>query len=102
MKIIVGKIDVTKINKARLFPGKNGAKYLDFVMIEGEQEDRFGNHFMVVEAVSKEERERGVKGPILGNGKYAGGKKSMPPTPKVKPAETVEGVPFPSDDDVPF
>ena len=99
MKIIVGKIDVTKINKARLFPGKNGAKYLDFVMIEGEQEDRFGNHFMVVEAVSKEERERGVKGPILGNAKHAGGRRTQAPTGNTAPATS--GTPV-EEDDVPF
>ena len=104
MKIIVGKIDVTKISKARLFPGKNGAKYLDFVMMENDEPDRFGNDFMIVEGVSKEERAQGVRGVILGNGKYPQGRKvERPPSrPPSTRAETVAGVEFPADDSVPF
>ncbi len=71
MNMITVKIDVTKVDKARLFEGKNGAKYLDLVLIES-QSDRYGNDFMVVQSVTKEERLAGVKGAILGNGKHLG------------------------------
>lgn len=66
--LITAKLDVTKIEKARLFPGKNGAKYLDIVLIPT-TDDRYGNTHMVVQAVTKEEREAGTRGPILGNAK---------------------------------
>ena len=59
-------IDVNKIDKARLFKGKKGT-YLDCVLIETPNSE-YGD-YMVVESVSKEEREQGVKGTILGNGK---------------------------------
>ena len=77
MKIILGKMDVTKIDKARLFKGTKGI-YLDFALMEHDHPDQYGNDFMVVQSVSKEERLKGVKGAILGNGKYAGGKKTQP------------------------
>jgi hypothetical protein len=67
-------INVVKIDKKRLKEGKNGAKYLDCVLIDTPN-DKFGNDFMVVESVSKEERESGVRGAIIGNGKdYSKGK----------------------------
>lgn len=59
-------INVDKINEDRLFKGEKG-KYLDMVLIE--RTDDYGNDYMVVQSVSKEERERGVKGNILGNGR---------------------------------
>jgi len=63
---MVGKIDVTKIDKARLFQGKNGARYLDVALIETPN-NQYGDSHMIVQSVSKEEREAGVKGAILGN-----------------------------------
>lgn len=64
---ILAKIDVTKIEKARLFRGAKGT-YLDLVIIEKKSD--YGD-FMICQSVTKEEREKGIKGPILGNGKYA-------------------------------
>ena len=60
------KIAVNKIDKERLFRGKN--VYLDCTtFIDIDQKDQYGNNGMVTQDVSKEEREQGVKGPILGN-----------------------------------
>jgi len=59
-------INYDKIDKARLFPGQKGT-YLDMVLIE--RNDQYGNNYMVVQSVSKEEREQGVRGEILGNAK---------------------------------
>ncbi len=64
---VSGKIDVMKIEKERLFIGKNGAKYLDFTFFLNDEPDQYGNNGMITQDVSKEEREQGVKGPILGN-----------------------------------
>jgi len=97
MATIILKIDVTKIEKARLFPGKNGAKYLDVVMIETPN-NQYGDSHMLVQSVTKEEREKGIKGPILGNAKTLGGpSQSRPTTP------TPDGEPkFKDTDDIPF
>ncbi len=63
------KIDVTKIDKARLFKGAKGT-YLDAsVFIDLDNTDQYGNHGMITQQVSKEERDQGIKGNILGNGK---------------------------------
>ena len=61
------KIDVLKIEKARLFRGAKGT-YLDCtVFIDLDEADQYGNHGMVTQDVSKDERQADVKGPILGN-----------------------------------
>ena len=61
------KIDVTKIEKARLFSGSKGT-YLDLTtFIDTDNEGQYGDHGFISQSVSKEEREQGVKTPILGN-----------------------------------
>jgi hypothetical protein len=64
--MIFAKIDVTKINKARIFEGKKG-KYLDLVLLY--EPDDFGNTGKVRQSISKEERDRGVKGEEIGTWK---------------------------------
>lgn len=60
-------VDVTKIDKARIINGKKG-KYVDMqAFIDLDEQGQYGDNGMVVQAVSKEERQAGVKGPILGN-----------------------------------
>jgi hypothetical protein len=61
------KIDVTKIDKARLFKGEKGT-YLDLTtFIDTEQEGQYGDHGFISQSVSKEEREQKIQTPILGN-----------------------------------
>ena len=61
------KINVSEIDKARLFAGQKG-KYLDAtVFIDLDQLDQYGNSGMITQDVSKEEKQQGVKGNILGN-----------------------------------
>lgn len=61
------KIDVSKIDKARLFQGQKGT-YLDAtVFIDVDQLDQYGNSGMITQDVTKEEKQQGVKGNILGN-----------------------------------
>ncbi len=60
-------IDVTKIEKARLFKGAKGT-YLDCTaFVDLDEQGQYGDNGMVVQSVSKDERQQGVKGPILGN-----------------------------------
>lgn len=61
------KIDVSKIDKNRLFKGAKGV-YLDAtVFIDLDQLDQYGNSGMITQDVSKEEKQQQVKGAILGN-----------------------------------
>lgn len=61
------KLDVTKIDKSKLFQGQKGT-YLDAqVFIDTDELDQYGNSGMITQAVSKEEKQQGVKGNILGN-----------------------------------
>lgn len=61
------KIDVSKIQKERLFRGAKGV-YLDATcFIDLDEKGQYGDNGMVTQDVTKEEREAGTKGPILGN-----------------------------------
>ena len=74
------KIDVNKIDKARLFKGEKGT-YLDLTtFIDTDQVDQYGNNGFISQSTSKEEREANVKTPILGNCKvfYGGSQQSAP------------------------
>ncbi len=71
MSNISVSINVSNIDKSKLYQGKKG-QYLNLTLIEKKTD--FGD-YMVVQDVSKEEREAGVRGAILGNGKFFGKKK---------------------------
>jgi len=61
------KLDVSKIDKQRLFKGQKGV-YLDAtVFIDLDQLDQYGNSGMITQDVTKQEKDNGVKGNILGN-----------------------------------
>lgn len=83
--IIKVKLDVSKIDKTKLFKGEKGI-YLDATIIlkEDQPADSYGNHGMIVQDVTKAEREAGQKGPILGNVKIMGGEKK---SEEVKPVQ---------------
>lgn len=59
-------IDVTKIDKEKLFKGEKGT-YLDCVLIPTPNSPY--SDYMIVQDTTKEEREAGIKGTILGNAK---------------------------------
>jgi hypothetical protein len=83
------KIDVSKIDKSKLYNGKKGT-YLDATLFLNDQVDQYGNHGFIVQSVSKEERESGVKGTVLGNVKI------------FQKAEQSENQNTGSDNDLPF
>jgi len=61
------KINVSQIDKMRLFKGSKG-NYLDAtVFIDINELDQYGNSGMITQDVKKEEKQQGVKGNILGN-----------------------------------
>jgi hypothetical protein len=77
MKMIKLKIDVTKIDKSKLFKGAKGT-YLDAVVFLKDEADQYGNNGMIVQSVTKEEREQGVKGVILGNAQLGAPSQQQP------------------------
>ena len=89
-------INVSLINKERLFQGKKG-QYLDLVLIETPNSE-YGD-YMAVESISKEERDAGNKGTILGNGKII--VKRDPTNHNTPPDATVNDGDT-GDDDLPF
>lgn len=61
------RIDVSKVNKARLFQGEKGL-YLDLTtFIDLDNQDQYGNNGFIAEAVSQDERQQNIQGTILGN-----------------------------------
>jgi hypothetical protein len=98
------KIDVSKIEKVRLFKGAKGT-YLDAtVFIDLADLDQYGNSGMITQDVSKDEKTQGVKGPILGNCKVfwsdAGQAPQHAPAPQQAPA--AGGFDDDFSDDIPF
>ena len=93
------KIDVTKIDKARLYQGKKGT-YLDAtVFIDTDNPSQYGDNGMIAQSVSSEERQQGVKGNVLGNCKvfYTGESAPQPaPAPQAAPGgfDDFEDCPF--------
>ena len=72
--MILAKLNVSLIEKERIFQGKKG-KYLDLVFMENRGDpDEYGNDGFIAHSMSKEEREAGKKGKILGNWKHLGQK----------------------------
>lgn len=86
------KIDVTKISKDRLFKGEKGT-YLDATILMRDEPDQYGNCGMIVENISKEEREAGIKGAILGNVKWLQAKAVSSPVNTAAP-EPIDDLPF--------
>jgi hypothetical protein len=91
--IISARIDVTKIDKSKLYKGAKGT-YLDITLLEGRNgPDQYGNDFMVVQDLGKEARQAGQKGAILGNAKKRGGDQQQAAAPKPAPQEDLDGDP---------
>ncbi len=83
-------INVDAIESARLFPGKNG-RYLDAILIKSPN-SKYNDDYMIVQSVSKEERDKGIKGNILGNAKIIN--KRDPQQFNNPPDETIDDLGF--------
>ena len=98
------KIDVTKIDKSRLFKGKKGT-YLDLTsFIDTEEEGEYGDHGTVSQSVSQEERSSGKKMPFIGNVKVfwqEAGYEGRPKSPE-ELKEQYSDDDDDDDDDIPF
>lgn len=95
---ITAKINVSKVDKSKLYHGEKGV-YLDLVLVET-PDSPYGDDYMVVQGVSKDDRLAGVKGAILGNAKIRGeGKRPATPAPNAPAPAPQENL---DDDSVPF
>jgi hypothetical protein len=94
------RIDVTKIDKARLYKGAKGT-YLDLTtFVDTDQQDQYENNGFISQSTTKEEREAQVQTPILGNVKvfFTDGAKKVESAPVNQGGLSIEEL----DDDVPF
>lgn len=64
--MITVKINVSKIDKERLYKGEKGV-YLDLVLMPTPNSEY--NDYLVKQNTTKEERERGIELPIIGGAK---------------------------------
>jgi single-stranded DNA-binding protein len=93
------KIDVTKIDKSRLFKGEKGT-YLDLTtFIDLDQKDQYDNNGFISQSVSKEEKENNVQTPILGNCRVFWKEQNSTPQSSAQPQ--AQALPD-DDDDIPF
>ena len=100
MKIGINiRVDVKKIDKARLYQGSKGT-YLDMTtFVDTEEADQYGDNGFISQNVSKEEREKGIQGRILGNCKLFY-KNEGPKTVSQSSPSSSQDQGF--DDDIPF
>ena len=68
MKLLSIKLDVSKIDKSKLFKGAKGT-YLDLTVALNDEPDQYGNDVSAWHGQSKEEREAKTDKIFLGNGK---------------------------------
>lgn len=98
-RMFFAKIDVSKINKEKLYKGKKGT-YLDLTIFLNDEPDQYGNDMSIQQSLSKEERENGAEKIYLGNGKAYGKNET---TQKTQSANTSQADSFQDDnDDMPF
>lgn len=102
MKLVTLKINVERIDKARLYKGSKGT-YLDCQVFLEDNQDQYGNNGMITQAVSKEERQSGVKGAILGNAKVVWNEDKPTYNKEQTSKTTIEQAPPQNEmDDIPF
>lgn len=92
-RLINATLNLSKIDKKRIFTSDKGVHYLDVIIMETPN-GKYGD-WLIVESVKKEEREKGIKGNILGNGKNFGvGTTTAPETYSNDMPQTEESLPF--------
>lgn len=90
--MILGTINLSKIDKSKIYVDKNGEKKLDITIVP--KQTQYSDH-IIFQGQTKEEREARKPGIILGNGKNVGGGSSQSAAPQ-------QNVPGPSEADLPF
>lgn len=96
--MIALKINLSKIDKNRIFKGEKG-QYIDVIVFENDEADQYGNTCSIQMSLSKEDRDQGVKPIYLGNGKRIGVTNKVPPKQN---AELISDAQYEDIDDLPF
>lgn len=109
MRPITASISLSRVDKSLLIEGKKG-KYLAIAIFENRDgPDQYGNTHFVTQDVSKEMRQAGKQGPIIGNARFP--KDEVPPHRKPAPPKRPEMKEQPKrqepdldvpEDDIPF
>lgn len=94
-------IDLNKIDKNKIKPHANGAKYYNLQVFINDTADSYGNNVSVCNAQSKEEREAKEKKTYIGNGKIIWSSESRPAEPKQEQPQQANE-PANHKDDLPF
>jgi len=101
-------IVVIDLENSRTFQAKSGAVYADLCVVERKEVGEYGDTHFIAEDVSKEERQGGVKGAIVGNGKELGrpsdwqqprGREAQPQRREPVKRETIDDV-FTGEEDI--
>ena len=90
------RIDVTKIDKSRLYKGAKGT-YLDLTtFVDTEKQDQYENNGFISQSLTKEEREAKYQTPILGNVKvfYTDSTTTAPAVAAMSIEELDDDIPF--------
>jgi hypothetical protein len=72
MQKILFKINLKKLEKAELYVGQQGT-YLDGILIRNKGESKYGDDGFIVQSIKKERRDKGERGPIVGNWRFLAG-----------------------------
>jgi len=94
-------INVSAIDKSKIIAGKKG-NYVNMTCFINDEQDQYGNNGMVTQSVSKEEREQGVKGNILGNVKVFYTTDAQAPVAPSHAGQPVVGGGIDPDIEIPF
>ena len=92
---ISASIDVSKIDKDKLIKGEKGTYLNITAFVNLDEKDQYDNNGMITQSTTKEEREAGVKGVILGNSRVFYTGESNGSQPKAEKISDLK-------DDVPF
>jgi hypothetical protein len=101
------RVDVTKIDKSRLYEGEKGT-YLDLTtFVDLDKKDQYDNNGFISQSTTKEERQSGLQTPILGNVRvFYSGDNSPAPQSQPQPASPQAGADYgqggSEDSDIPF
>jgi hypothetical protein len=89
MQKVAVKIDVTKIDKSRLYEGKKGV-YLDAILLFNKDgQSQYGDDGFIVQDLPKEARDAGEKGGIIGNWRHLGAPQAANEEPKTEDGDKI-------------
>lgn len=92
-KLISLRLDVSKIDKSRLFEGKKGT-YLDLTVSVNDQADDYGNNVACWQGQTKEEVQNKAGKNYLGNGKVFWSNESKVESVSAEVVEEQDDLPF--------